>query len=372
MKKWKMRTDIYIGSDSLKHLETIKNKKVCMVCDPFLTESDAMQKIKSHFDASNEIRVYSDVVPDPPLEKVTSGIIEMAKFDPDLLIGIGGGSAIDQAKAISFFYQKINPVNKNVGCIAIPTTSGTGSEVTDIFVLSDLKEQKKYPVVDASVAPDIAILDETLVVSCPPSVTAYSGLDALTHALEALVAVDASHYTDALAQKAINLIFANLKKCFNESNNLEARGNMHQASCLAGIAFNNAGLGVCHAIAHQMGALLDLPHGLTNALLLVHVIEYNAQDENIKRKYAEAAKMAGIVSNGISDTIAVQKLIKEIKSLMKEVDCPYTLKQAGINKEDAKQILEKIIEGAIIDITFKSNPVKVREEDIKTIYLKTF
>ena len=370
MTQWKMKTCVHVGTDALRQLEKIKDKKVCLVCDPFLIGSENLQKIKGFLENNNQLQVFSDVVPDPPIEKVALGVVEMAQFDPDVVIGIGGGSAIDQAKGISFVYKKISQSSKRVVCIAIPTTSGTGSEVTNIFVLSDTKEQRKYPIIDDSVAPDMALLDETLVVSCPPTVTAYSGIDVLTHALEAIVALNANTYTDSLAQKATTLVFDNLKECFTNGSNLQARANMHQASCLAGFAFTDAGLGICHALSHQVGAIFHLPHGMTNAILLASVIEYNAQEESVRAKYAEAARAACIAGSNISDTLAVQKLIKQIRQLQRELSCPNTLRQAGISHEDARQSADKIVFDAMQDMTFRSNPVQADEKALKKIYLK--
>lgn len=365
-----MKTAIYSGIDSLKKLEKIDKQKVYIVCDPFLAESESLKKIINHLGKDNEIHVFSDVIPDPPIEKVAIGLEKMIKFNPDVVIGIGGGSAIDEAKAISFMYKYLKQEVKKITFIAIPTTSGTGSEVTSVFVLSDTKEQRKYPIIDKSITPDIAILDETLVASCPTSVTAHSGIDVLTHAFEALVAKDANNYTDALAEKAASLVWENLKECFECGTNLTARKNMHEASCLAGLAFNQAGLGICHAISHQIGAVFKLPHGLANGILLPHVIEYNAQKSDLARKkYAYLSKKVFISNKNVSDTVAVRMLIKQLKFFMQELNLAQTLRQAGISREEINIATDKIILDAMQDMTFPSNPVLPDKKELKKIYL---
>ncbi|HCD09150.1 MAG TPA: bifunctional acetaldehyde-CoA/alcohol dehydrogenase, partial [Thermoanaerobacter sp.] len=235
--------------------------------------------------------------------------------------------------------------------IAIPTTSGTGSEVTAFAVITDKKKNIKYPLTDYELTPDIAIIDPDLTMTIPPSVTADTGMDALTHAIEAYVSVMASDYTDALAEKAIKLIFEYLPKAYKNGQDKVAREKMHNASCIAGMAFTNAFLGINHSMAHILGAKFHLPHGRANAILLPYVIEYNAelpkkfasfpQYEYPKaaEKYAEIAKFLGLPASTVEE--GVKSLIEAIKNLMKELNLPLTLKEAGINKEEfEKQIME--------------------------------
>lgn len=365
-----LKTKITSGLDSFQSLNTIQNKKVWIVCDPFLADSPSLQEVQKNL-TSNEVRVFTDVVPDPPIEKVAIGVTSITEFMPNIVIAVGGGSAIDQAKGIVFIFRKLHKNNCIEKFIAIPTTSGTGSEVTNFCVLTDNVENRKYPIVHPSLAPDEAILNANLVLTCPKSVTAFSGLDALGHALEALVTKRASVITDALAEKAISLIFDNLKTCVDKGNDIEARSYMHEASCIAGVAFNESGLGICHALAHQVGGVFHLPHGLTIAIFLPYVIEFNAKQEKARAKYAQIARKTGLASHNLSDAMAVQRLIKKIQQLTKETNCPTTLNKAGIKTADAMKELEKITQNATSDMTFAGNPVNASLKDLENIYLKT-
>ena len=371
MQEWVMKTRIYSGCDSFQRLSEIQSKKVWVVCDPFLKDSETLGKLLSHIDSSNQVEIFSDVVPEPPIEKVALGLGVITRFNPHIVIAIGGGSAIDQTKGIVFVMRQLlgDEVPNFEKMIAIPTTSGTGSEATSVFVLSDPKEQRKYPVFHPSVSPDEAILNPELILSCPPSVTAFSGMDVLSHGLEALVSLGANTYTDALAEKAIELVFKNLKTCVDQGNNLEARALMHEASCLAGMSFDAAGLGICHAISHQVGAIFHLPHGMVNAMLLPPVVEYNSQNPRACKKYAEVARKIGLASIHQSDKMAVRLLINRIQALGKDVSCPMKLSERGIKGVDAKAAMDEVVRNTPSDVTFAGNPIIPNSEDIRKIYL---
>lgn len=365
--KWAMAPNIYTGKDSLLRLEQFENERIGLICDPFLINSDSLQRILSHIENRNEVTIYSEIVPDPPIEVVANGVGKMQSHQPTVLIAVGGGSAIDTAKAIlytllatDYHYMK--------RFIAIPTTSGTGSEVTCVSVVTDAEDRIKYPIFDQRLIPDEALLDAQLIISSPPKVTAFSGLDALSHAIEALVAKNQTTYTDALAEKAIHYVFSYLEQCYVQGDDLYAREKMQEASCLAGIAFDAAGLGINHAIAHQVGGQFKVPHGLANAMLLPHVIAFNAQDNNAKRKYAEIALYLGLGNRSLSAQLLVSKLIKKVVNLCKSMDCPMTLTELGIEREVSMKRAEIIAENALNDSTYPFNPVGASVSDLLAIY----
>ncbi|MFC6346955.1 1-propanol dehydrogenase PduQ [Vagococcus carniphilus] len=369
MNRFIIPTKIYSGADSLSVLQTIKNQKVMMVCDSFLPGTDSLKQIENQLPSCNEVTIFFDVLPDPPLDNIMAGVEVFKRFKPTVMIGIGGGSAIDTAKAIRYFGEKIN--QENIACfIAIPTTSGTGSEVTNTAVVSDTKNGVKFPIIKDHLTPDIALLDPSLVVSAPKSVTAFSGLDVLTHALEALVAKDSDLFTDALAEKAIDVISNELIKAYENGSDLEARQIVHEASCEAGIAFNMAGLGICHSLAHQLGAKFHVPHGLANAMLLPHVIAFNAQDKESAKKYAEAIKKANVGSPSLSDSMQVKRMEKHIFKMMKAMNCPKTLKEFGISESDVMESMDWIVSHAKEDGTFPGNPIVPNDQELKEIVLK--
>ena len=300
MESWTFKTQIFtesgnhsatgLKSDALERIRLLNGERIFIVCDPFLEGTPALQTVIDLISVNNTYTVYSNVVPDPPIDSIVKGVMVLRKEEATVLIVIGGGSAIDMAKGINYFCKTIYQVGVKK-FIAIPTTSGTGSEVTSFAVITDTKTGIKYPLIDDSLLPDEAILTTFFVKSAPEKVTAYSGMDVLVHALESLVAKKANHFTDALAEKAIELVIKNLPTCVVDGKNEVARAAMHEASCMAGIAFNQAGLGITHALAHQLGGQFHIPHGLANAMLLPYVIMYNAANSTVaKSKYISIAQ----------------------------------------------------------------------------------
>lgn len=370
MKKWEMTPQVFSGEDSLTRLEQFENEKVCLVCDPFLIGSESLERVMMHLVPANEVTTFSDIVPDPPIEVVAAGVSRMQEHQPTVLVAVGGGSAIDTAKAMLYTLL----VSENFQLkrfIAIPTTSGTGSEVTSASVVTDTQNKIKYPIFDKRIIPDEALLDAALVVSSPQTVTAYSGLDVLTHALEAMVAEKRSGFTNALAEKVIQVVFKYLQACFDNGNDLDARIKMHQASCMAGLAFDAAGLGINHAIAHQVGGQFHVPHGLANAILLPHVIEFNAKhDEYSLNKYADIAVQLGLGNAQLDKKILVMKLQKAIVALAKKMQCPMSLTEYGISKKEALAASHIIAENAKKDSTYSFNPVAATEQQLEGIYKK--
>ncbi|TCL07416.1 1-propanol dehydrogenase PduQ [Sodalis ligni] len=360
-----VKTRIYSGADSLSWLQTLHDKKVWIVCDGFLAGGENLKMITDNIGADNETALFTDIIPDPPIATVVAGITEMSRVQPQVVIGFGGGSALDSAKGIIFFGRKLGIAIETF--IAIPTTSGTGSEVTSACVISDPLTKVKYPLFDDSIYPDIAILEPRLVMSVPPAVTANTGLDVLTHALEAYVAVGATDFTDALAEKAVQMVLLYLGKAYQNGHQQEARDKMHNASTLAGMAFSQAGLGLNHAIAHQLGGQLHIPHGLANALLLCHVIRFNSRDKTARAKYARLSKLCGLANFQSTDDYCVANLINHLRNLMLQFNIAGTLSSLNIERPRVLEVIDAMSTAALHDVTLASNPLPASVADIRGI-----
>lgn len=365
-------TKLHIGEQVLEGLNTYENQRIFIVTDPFMVQSNKIEQITTHLIQKNELKIFSNVIPDPPIENVISGIESMKAFAPTILLAVGGGSPIDAAKAMKFFAQKLGEIT-DLTFIVIPTTSGTGSEVTNFSVITNQDKGVKYPLVTAEIQPDEAYLASELVISAPRNITADTGMDVLTHALEAYVSTKANVFSDALCEKVVVLVFENLAKCYKNGEDVKAREQMHYASCMAGMAFNLTSLGLNHGIAHAAGAKLHVPHGRLNTLLLSEVIQYNAgcghynhsYDERTAKKYAYLAKLLGYEKS--TPKIGVKHLIRAIEQLKKQLAMPSCLKQAGVSPETFEQFKEEITEGALLDGCTKTNPRVPTKAEIEQI-----
>lgn len=374
MRNFKIKTNIYFGDGSLEHLQNIQGRKIFIVTDPFMVNSKTVDKVTDKL-IGKEYKIFSDVVPDPPINVIVSGIEQVGKFNPDTIIAFGGGSAIDTAKAIMDFAKKIVNI-KEVEFIAIPTTSGTGSEVTSFAVITDKEKGVKYPIVSDDLLPNTAILDSELVRSVPNVITADTGMDVLTHAIEAYVSKNATDFSDALAEKAVSLVFKYLIRAYKDGNDMEAREKMHNASCLAGLSFNSASLGINHSMAHVLGAKFKIPHGRINSILLPHVIEYNADisgydsknytDEAVK--YSNLAKIVGLSSSNVR--VNVRNLINEIKKMQRSMNMPTTISACNVNTNEVLKLKDEIAEIAIKDACTITNPRTTEKIDIINILQK--
>ena len=370
MNNFEIKTRIKFGEGSLKALQELKNKNVLIITDPFMVKSKTIDKITSNL-INSTYQVFEEIVPDPPIEVVVAGIEAFKSINPDVIIALGGGSAIDAAKSIMDFSKKILKINE-VEFIAT-TTSGTGSEVTSFAVITDSQKKCKYPLVSDDLLPDMAILDPELVKTVPNFITADTGMDVLTHAIEAYVSTNSNDFSDALAEKAIKLVFKYLIKAYKDGNDIEAREKMHNASCLAGMAFNQASLGINHSIAHVLGGKFHIPHGRTNSILLPHVIEYNSSIVGYTnttysataKKYAQIAELVGLGSANIR--ISVRNLVNEIKKLQKEMNMPTKLTQCKLSLEDITNEEREIAKLAIKDTCTLTNPKVPTEDDIINI-----
>lgn len=375
MNKFKIKTEVRFSENAIDTLLNFKDVNAAIVTDSFMSKSGAVDFIKNKLSNCTRIDVFDEVRPDPPISLITQGLKFLRESNSDIVIALGGGSSIDAAKAMVFMAKKA--MDRDIVLVAIPTTSGTGSEVTQFAVITDEEKGVKYPLVDEGLLPNLAILVPELVTTVPPSVTADTGFDVITHAMEAYVSTLANDASDALSEKALKIAFKYLPIAYKDGNNIKAREKMHSASCLAGMAFNEVGLGINHGIAHALGAKFHIPHGRANAMLLPHVVKFNADLHNNfgSEKYTEAAIRIAEVGRMLKlphDTkkIAVFSLIEEIKYMLKMMKIPATLQEAGVKKEDYESVKESIIESALNDTCTKTNPRKVGKEGVEIILSK--
>ena len=374
MKEFSFSTRVFFGEGALERLYKVENKRVMIVTDQFMEKSGVAHRISAYL-KNCEVTIFSDVVPDPPIEVVAAGVQCFQQCMPEVMIAVGGGSVIDAAKAIRVVAGRvIGSINTNVmECFAIPTTSGTGSEVTEYAVVTDKAKGIKFPLASRELRPVTAILDPELVVSAPSRVTADSGMDVLTHALEAYVSTGANDFSDALAEKAISLVVKWLPIAFENGQDLLAREKMHNASCMAGLAFNSAGLGLCHGIAHGIGSKLHIPHGRANAIVLPYLLRFNADLEHGKngnhcvaaKKYQRLAKILDLPCSSVP--VGVSQLLKTVEKLNKTLKIPATLKKGDYDMVLFKQEQENIIESALADVTTATNPRKPSRADIEAL-----
>lgn len=361
-----IKTKIHLGENSLKRLEKFNDEKILIICDKFLMENGSLKLLLGFIHNSNNISVFYEVVPDPPLNIIAKGIVLSKKIDPTIIIAYGGGSAIDTAKAIIYFARQQKLIGE-VEFIAIPSTSGTGSEVTVATVVTDTETKTKHIIFDECMLPDEAILDPSLTLSVPNIITANTGIDVLTHAIESYVALNSNVYSDALAEKAVELVMESLINCYNDGDNIIARKKMQEASNLAGIAFNISGLGINHSIAHQIGGRFHIPHGLANAILLSTVIDYNSKEKEVLKKYAKLAYKTGMVEKNQSEYLAVEVLKNYINSIMRIMKMPNSLRECGIDKNELDNTKKIMSENALKDGCTLANPRQSTEIEIESI-----
>ena len=377
MRSFEIKTKVFFGDQALDRLAEIPYNKVLIITDPFMAQSSMFNLVTDPLKRANkEFEIFKDVVPDPPIEKISEGVKKMLEYKPDVLVAVGGGSAIDSSKSIREFALRVEPYAE-VGLIAIPTTSGTGSEVTSFAVVSDPKEKMKYPLVSEHLTPDEAILDAELVKSVPPATTADTGMDVFTHALEACVSTNRSDFTNALAEKAIEICGVFLLRAYLDGTDTHARQKMHSASCLAGLAFNTASLGLNHGMAHQLGATFHIPHGRANAMLLPHIIEFNSdinkhsksQKEYLPavKRYATVAQILGLSS--YNKIMTVRSLVNWVQFMLKEMDIPLSISQMGtISKEEYFNAIDRMADAALADACTATNPRVPTKEDVVKMY----
>ncbi|WP_297486931.1 iron-containing alcohol dehydrogenase [uncultured Cetobacterium sp.] len=376
MQRFTIPRDLYFGEDAVSYLKGVKGKKAIIVFgSERLVKDGTIGKVKEALKVAGiESVLFSGVEPDPSVETVMKGAKVMREENPDIIIGVGGGSPIDAAKAMWIFYEypeftfeeaakpfNLPELRKKAIFIAIPTTSGTATEVTSFSVITDYSTGIKYPIADYNITPDVAILDTSLVQSMPKSLTANTGMDALAHAFEAYVSVVRNPITDALALKAIEMIGEDLIDSYNGCK--KARENMHLAQCLAGMSFSNAILGIVHSIAHKTGKTLGIDHGLANAIYLSYVVEFNAKE--VEKDYAKIGRTLKLKGN--TDKEVVEELVKFIGQLRTSMNMPHTLKEYGISEEEFKLKIDSIAETAVADPCTGTNPRKIDVKEMKKL-----
>ena len=409
MQWFKVPPKIYFENDSIQYLEKMPDiSRAFIVTDPTMVKLGYVDKVLYYLRKRQEYchsEIYSDVEPDPSVETIMNGVEAMKNFHPDVIIALGGGSAIDAAKGMWLFYEhpetsfdglrmKFLDIRKRtfsyprLGAktqfVAVPTTSGTGSEVTAFSVITDKQNGNvKYPLADYELTPDVAIIDPQFVMTVPKVITADTGMDVLTHAIEAYVSVLASDYTDGLAMKAIELVFKYLPRSYaNGAGDPEAKEKMHNASCIAGMAFTNAFLGLNHSMAHKLGGEYHIAHGRANAILLPYIIEYNAQLPTkfatfpkygkfvANEKYAEIARYLGLPSATTEEGVA--SLVKAVRDLAASLGIPKSLKEAGIEEQTFFANLALLADRAFEDQCTTANPRYPLVKEIEAIYTKAY
>jgi len=394
------------GATDLALREFVDKKRAFIVTDRYLFNSGTIYSVTDVLESMGiDYQIFFDVKPDPTIQTVMDALTMVKTYEPDLIIALGGGSPIDAAKILWLMYElpdtsfedlamrfmdirkriyDLPILGKKAQLVAIPTTSGTGSEVTPFAVITDEKTHIKYPIADYSLTPYMAIIDPNYVDSMPKGLCAASGIDALTHALEAYVSAMATNFTNSPALEASKLIFRYLRRSYNEgSNDPVAREKMHYASTLAGMAFANAFLGLCHSMAHKLGAAFNIPHGIANALLINQIIKYNSTDcpnkqcafpqykyPNAKTKYGQVADELNL--GGKDDDEKVERLINAITELKKDINIPLSIKDAGVSEKDFYEKLDEMVELAFDDQCTGANPAYPLMSEIKEIYIKAF
>ena len=384
MGRFTLPRDLYHGNGSLEELKNLKGKKAILVVGGgSMKRYGFLDKAVDYLkEAGMEVKLFENVEPDPSVETVMKGAKIMQEFEPDWIVSMGGGSPIDAAKAMWAFYEYpdttfedlITPfsfpeLRTKARFCAIPSTSGTATEVTAFSVITDYQKGIKYPLADFNITPDVAIVDPSLAETMPAKLTAHTGMDALTHAVEAYVSTLHCDFTDPLALHAIKMVHENLKKSFH--GDTDARVKMHNAQCLAGMAFSNALLGIVHSMAHKTGAAFSgghIVHGCANAMYLPKVIQYNAKNDEAKKRYGEIATIIGI--EGESDDALVDGLIKEIQAMNQFLDIPSCIKNYENGIIDEKEFMDKlsnIAALAISDACTGSNPRIPTQEEMEKL-----
>jgi alcohol dehydrogenase class IV len=377
MKEFHIGTQIYFGESALDRLSELQFESVIILADPFVVTSGLVEHVTKRLDAAHiRYTLFTDIVPDPPVDKVIAGVAAVLKGHYPCMIAVGGGSAIDTAKAVRKFAGQIEE-GYSPRLIAIPTTSGTGSEVTSFAVISNPAEGRKYPLRGDDMLPEEAILDEVLVKSVPAAITADTGMDVMTHAIEAYVSTNNNEFSGALAEKSVEICGQFLIRSYSDNNDSHARRKMHIAACLAGIAFNSASLGLVHGMAHQLGAHLHIPHGRSCALLLPSLIEYNsgittssrsqAEYPSCVRKYCNMARILGV--SNFNEITTVRALISYIHFLSQEMHMPARVSEAvNMTQEEYFSHIEAMAEGALADGCTATNPRVPTKAEIMEIY----
>ena len=371
MDSFGIKTEILMGDGMEKLAERFH--RVFIVTDRFMEKSGKVSyitdRLKKH---GAEYQIFSDISPDPDIDTVAKGVGQILDFRPDAVVAFGGGSSIDAAKGTVYFAHR--QADWKTTFVAIPTTSGTGSEVSRFAVITDREKGVKYPLIHDSLLPDIAVLDAELTVSVPPSVTADTGMDVFTHAVEAFVATTRNDFTDALAEKAIRLVKRCLQQAYAHPEDREARQGMHHASCMAGMAFSNAGLGLSHGMAHALGGRFHIPHGRANAILLPYVMSFNAgldgQITPTSERYGQIADLLGLETVNVRQ--GAVSLIHATRRCAEKLGIPATLRGAGVDEQKFGLALPELAAAAVADRCNTPNPRPCSEQEAVQLFRRAY
>ncbi len=376
MKSIKLHGDkLIFGENSIEELSKLEGKKAFIVSFSSSKRLGYLEKVISELRKNNiTSQTFTEVEPDPSIETVMKGKNQMLEFNPDIIIGLGGGSAMDAAKAMWIFYEYPHktfsdiveentapPLGNKAKMIAIPTTSGTGSEVSRSIVITDKEKNLKHGIGSMNMLPNLAILEPEFTKSLPLEMTAATGLDAFTHAIEAYVSTKSNDFTDVLSLGALENIYEYLPLSYNEPNNLEYREKVLNFQSMAGMAFCNVSLGIVHSLAHQLGGIFHIPHGMADAILLPYVIEFNQKNEIAAQKYKKVAKRIG-----------KNNIVKAIKDLNEKLNIPFSLSDLDLEEKEFNEKLDLMAKRAIADGCTKTNPRKANIDQMKRIYIHAF
>lgn len=361
MNSFKMKTELFFGFQAIQHLEQLPYRNVFVITDGFLESSGMLAKMVQHLPSEARYESYSNVKPDPSQELVDEGVVAIERVHPDAVIAFGGGSCIDAAKAI--LYTAASRGMNRPYFLAIPTTAGTGSEVTNFAVITHGSD--KVVLIDDALAPDGALLEADFTRSVPPRITADTGMDVLTHALEAFIARDATSFTDAMAVKALRIVFEDLPVVYRDGLAMRSRARMIEASCVAGVAFTNAGLGINHSLAHALGGRFHAAHGRLNAVLLPYVMKFHMQDKKYRVPYDRLAQELGIGD--------AQGLLDAICSLREELDIEKTLAELPqISQAEFEREIDTMAEAAQHDRCTPTTLRPASRQDLVNLYRSAY
>lgn len=359
-----VKTEIYSGIGVHEVLEKENFKRVIIITDHLMVTLGLVKIIeKTLNELQVEYDIFDEVEVDPSLESIKKGLEKVMDFAPDKIIALGGGSAIDSAKAIYYFIKKSG---KEIPIIAIPTTSGTGSEVTSYAVITDRKKKIKIPIKDEDMIPEKAILDPQFTKTLPKIVVADGGIDALTHAIESYTCKNANFYTQTFALTAIVGIFKNILRVYNDIGDDDGRVEMGKASCMAGIAFDRSGLGINHSVAHVIGGRFHKSHGRSNGVILPYIIKFNSSDRETAKRYWEISKRLGLPSE--TKEQGAKSLAVAVEILNKYLEIPSCVREMGIDQDEYKKLIPLMAKSALEDICTQGNIKEVFQEDMKKIF----
>ncbi len=364
MRRFTVSTEVHFGAGVLAMLADYRDMRVFFVTDEFLVTTSFCQEAISY--VPNAI-VFSQVTQDPSRRVISDGSAQYLAAKPEVVVAFGGGSVMDAAKAMHHVALELGEGAEH-GIVAVPTTSGSGSEVTSFAVITDEQSQLKVPIVSQYLVANVAILDPQVVVGLPAKTTADAGMDVLTHALESYVSRGASDFSDALAEKAAKLVLDHLVQCYRHGDDLAARTHMHNASCLAAMAFDNAGLGITHSLAHALGGHFPVAHGRLNAILLPHVVAFNAEHSPVAaERYTELGRQIASHARGEA---AIAWLLSKLKDMNRQLDIPDRLVAAGIPAQELRQLVPRLAEAALHDGCTATNPMQPSQDDLIGILIR--